>query len=107
MVPDYNYNFYAILQRYYTIDLLYKLKETEAANKLTQQTTDYINAELTYVADLLQSKPNLYPSDIQLGLGVLNELATVTKDNKQTALYNSIKNKLNSLETKFIGAVQQ
>lgn len=103
VVPDKNYAFYSILQRYYSIGLLYKLNQVKEANKLTEQTADYITAELNYLADI-QSKRGVSLNDAQLGLYVLNELIKVTEENKQTALNNSIKNKFQALETKFIGA---
>ena len=100
VVPDKNFAFYSILQRYYTINLLYKLNELKDANKLTEQTANYITAELNYLADI-QSKRGVSLNDAQLGLYVLNELVKVTEENKQTALNNSLKNKFQALETKF------
>jgi hypothetical protein len=102
VIPDRNYAFYSVLHRYYTADLLYKLKEVEGANKLAENTANYIAAELNYLADISQSKENLATSDIQLGLSVLNELIKITSENSQTALSNSLKNKFQALETKFM-----
>ncbi len=102
VIPDKNYSFYSVVHRYYSADLLYRLKETKKANLLVEQTANNIVAELNYLADISSTKENLASNDIQLGLTVLNELIKVSTENNQTALSNSLKNKFKSLETKFV-----
>ncbi|MXV50943.1 DUF2723 domain-containing protein [Pedobacter sp. HMF7647] len=105
VVPDYNYSMYFTLHRYYTIDLLYKLKETEKANKLVQQTADYLESELNYFYDLSRTRDGVQ-NDVQLGMSVLNELIGVTAENGQKELNIKLTNDFKSLETKFMSSAR-
>ncbi len=96
VVPDQNNQFYFVLHRYYTADLLYKVNETAEANKLVTYTADYIDKELTFLGG--QSSPDM--NNIQLGVSVMNELIKITEANKQTALNTQLKNKFAALRTK-------
>ncbi|WP_040298987.1 glycosyltransferase family 117 protein [Arcticibacter svalbardensis] len=100
VVPDKNYLFYYILHRYYTADLLYKVGETKAANKLVKSTSDYIGAELGYLGGLSSSRQKFAMNDIQLGISIYNELLKITEANKQTALHAEIKKEFTNLQSK-------
>lgn len=101
VVPDQNYLFYFVLHRYYTVDILYKLKEFDKANKQVKETADYIYAELNYLGDLAKDGySNLVINDIQLGVSVLNQLMKDTEQYQQPALNKDISAKFNSLKTK-------
>ncbi|WP_207536101.1 glycosyltransferase family 117 protein [Desertivirga arenae] len=104
VLPEKNYLFYFVLHRYYTADLLYKVNEPGKANKLIEDTANYIDAELNYLADVSQNKPNLAMNDVQLGISVLNEMIKTTEQNKQSELTNKLQNKFKSLEARFSGA---
>ena len=97
VVPDKNFTFYLILHRYYTADLLYQVKETQRANKLVENTADYILKELNYLA---QSGQAAQSNDMQLGASVLNELIKVTEKHNQPALNSKLKNQFKALESK-------
>ncbi|MXV13825.1 protein O-mannosyl-transferase family [Hufsiella ginkgonis] len=103
VVPDKNYSLYFTLHRYYTADLLYKLKETEKANKLVKNTAAYITRELDYLHSLSQGQENLSGNDIQLGMSVLNELIKITGENKQTALNKELETTFKGFESSFMG----
>jgi hypothetical protein len=97
VVPEKNYSFYLVLHRYYMADLLYQVKETQRANKLVENTADYILAELNYIAQAGQAAQS---NDIQLGASVLNELIKVTEKHNQPALTGKLKNQFKALESK-------
>lgn len=104
VVPEKNYLFYFVLHKYYTADLLYKVNETAAANKLIEQTANYIEAELNYLGNISDNGPNLSSNDIQLGISVLNEMLKTTEANHQTALNQKLQNKFKALQTRFSAA---
>lgn len=98
VIPERNYLFYYILHRYYTADLLYKVGETEKANKLVRHTSDYISKELGYLGGLSGNRQRFAMNDIQLGVSVLNELLKITEANKQTALHAELQKQFTSLQ---------
>lgn len=100
VVPDQNYQFYFILNRYYTADLLYKVHETASANKLIKNTADYIDKELTYMSGLSSTNQSFAMNDMQLGMSILNEMIKVTEENKQAALNKELKNTFSALRSK-------
>ncbi|WP_256013452.1 glycosyltransferase family 117 protein [Desertivirga xinjiangensis] len=104
VIPEKNYLFYYVLHKYYTADLLYKVNETAEANKLIENTANFIEAELNYLGDISSNKPNLASNDVQLGISVLNEMLKTTEANKQTALNNKLKSKFTALESRFMSS---
>ena len=104
VMPEKNYLFYYVLHKYYTADLLYKVNETAEANKLIENTANFIEAELNYLGDISSNKPNLASNDVQLGISVLNEMLKTTEANKQTALNNKLKSKFTALESRFMSS---
>lgn len=106
VVPDKNYSFYFVMHRFYSIDMLYKLKEADQANKLAEATSDYIVKELNYLYDISKGKTNLNTQDVQMGVSVLNELIKITQQNRQTKLNSKLQTAFKSLESKFYGAGQ-
>jgi tetratricopeptide (TPR) repeat protein len=103
VLPERNFSLNFTIRKYYMADLLYKLKETQKANKLVENTADYINAQLNYLYAISQTKENLGAQEIQLGMSILNELVKVTAENGQTALNKDVEGKYKALESKFIG----
>ena len=104
VMPEKNYLFYYVLHKYYTADLLYKVNETAEANKLIENTANFIEAELNYLGDISSNQPNLASNDVQLGISVLNEMLKTTEANKQTALNNKLKSKFTALESRFMSS---
>lgn len=103
VIPDQNYSLSFTIRKFYMAQLLYKLKETQKANQMVQNTADYITSQLNYLYAISQTKENLGAQEIQLGMSILNELVKVTADNGQTALNKSIESKYKALESKFVG----
>lgn len=100
VIPDKNFLYHFILYRYSTADLLYQVDEIQRANKLVENTADYIITELNYLADL--SNQNSGSGNLQLGGYVLNELIKTTEKHKQTALNEKLKNQFAALNTKLM-----
>jgi hypothetical protein len=101
VVPERNYYFYLVVLKYYTADLLYKLKEVDEANKLIESTSDYIGAELNYIYSISQNGSNLNTDDVQQGMSVLNEFIKLTEKNGQKKLNAKVQTEFKSLESKF------
>ena len=104
VIPEKNFLYYYILHRYYTADLLYQVKETQRANKLVENTADYIVAELNYMLDL--SNQAQTSRDIQIGAQVLNELIKITEKHKQPAVNKKLKNQFKAIESRLFGSMQ-
>lgn len=104
VLPEKNYLYYYILHRYYSADLLYQVNEPEKANKLVENTANYIVAELNYLLNL--SRGGQVSNDLQLGAQVLNELIKTTEKHKQSALTLKLQNKYKALEPRLMGSMQ-
>lgn len=100
-IPLKNYSIDDTITRYQTIQNMYTLKETKAANELTNTTLDFLDKELTYIASLEPEKFSAYERDVQLGMYVLNNLDRLTAGYQQTALSKKIRTKFGELQTKF------
>lgn len=103
-LPETNFSINYTVRKYYMASLFYRLDEPEKANKIVSSTADFLEKELNYLYTLSRSKANAGFEDVQLGMSILNELARITAENKQTALNTSLKAKLQALESKFIGS---
>ena len=100
-IPLKNYSIDDTITRYQTIQNMYALKETKAANELTNATVDFLDKELTYIASLEREKFGTYERDIQLGMYVLSHLDRLAAGYQQTALSKKIRAKFGELQTKF------
>lgn len=106
VVPERNFNSlsnYLVVHRLYIADMLYKLKEPGPANKVVENTTDYISKELDYLYALSQSKGSGNEQEIQMAMSVMNEFVKLTADNQQPKLSAKIQNQFNDLKIKFYG----
>ena len=103
VIPEKNYLFYFILHKYYSADLLYQVNETQRANKLVENTANYIMAELNY---LVEAKGGQSSNDMQLGASVFNELIKTTEKHKQIALNSKLKEQYKALESRLMGNMQ-
>jgi len=100
-IPLKNYSIDDTINRYQTIQNMYALSETKAANALTKETLEFLDQELTYIASLEPERYNSYGRDIQLGMYVLNNLHRVSAGYKQTELSDKIAKKFEELQAKF------
>lgn len=100
-IPLKNYSIDDTINRYQTIQNMYALSETKAANALTDETLEFLDKELTYISSLEPERYNSYTRDIQLGMYVLNNLHRISAGYKQTELSNKIAKKFEELQAKF------
>lgn len=100
-IPLKNYSIDDTINRYQTIQNMYALSETKAANALTKETLEFLDKELTYIASLEPERYNSYGRDIQLGMYVLNNLHKISAGYKQTELSDKIAKKFEELQAKF------
>ncbi|WP_214228103.1 DUF2723 domain-containing protein [Pedobacter sp. B4-66] len=100
-IPLKNYSIDDTINRYQTIQNMYALSETKAANALTAETLEFLDKELTYIASLEPERYNSYGRDIQLGMYVLNNLHKISAGYKQTELSDKIAKKFEELQAKF------
>jgi hypothetical protein len=101
VVPERNHYFYLVVLKYYSADLLYRLKETEQAKKIIETTAEYIEKELNYIYSISQNGQNLNSDDVQQGMSVLNEFLKLTEANGDKQLNAKLQTKFKSLESKF------
>jgi hypothetical protein len=82
---------------------LYILGETQKANKLIQKSADYIQQEITYLADVSASKGTLVGGqNIHIGLIYgLDPMAKVAEQFKQTKLAKDLEKQYNNLYGRF------
>ncbi|NQX52935.1 DUF2723 domain-containing protein [Pedobacter panaciterrae] len=100
-IPLKNYSVDDTINRYQTIQNMYALNETKAANELTNETFEFLNKELTYIASLEPKRFNAYGRDIQVGMYVLSNLHRMAVGYKQTELSDKIAKKFEELQAKF------
>lgn len=100
-IPLKNYSIDDTINRYQTIQNMYALKETKAANELTNATLDFLDRELTYIASLEPEKYGTYERDIQIGMYVLNSLDRLAAGYQETELSKKIRAKFGKLQAKF------
>ena len=100
-LPLKNYAVSDTLNRIYTIQNLYALNKTSAANKLARDTTRFVVQELDYVATLDPQYQRSYMDNVRLGLSILNGIDKMTADYKQKELSQLINNDFNKLAKKF------
>ncbi|ATP55502.1 multidrug transporter [Pedobacter ginsengisoli] len=100
-IPLKSYSIDDSINRFQTIQNMYALNEIKAANSLTNETFEFLNKELTYIASLEPERFNAYIRDIKLGMYVLSNLHRVTEGYKQTELSNKIGKKYEELLARF------
>ena len=70
---------------------LYNLNDIKRANALIEKSADYIQKELTYLADVSESKQRFVGGqNVQLGMSFLNQMAHTTEQHQQTAAEQEI-----------------
>ena len=102
VMPEKFYGMRAIMGSYFLAENMYTLGETARANALLVRAGDYINKELTYLADVSKSKGRFVGGqNVQIGLQFLNQMVKTTAEQKQTKLSQDLAQKFNALESRF------
>jgi len=102
VMPEKFYGMRSMMGSYFMAENLYLLNDTKRANALIDKSADYIQKELTYLADVSQSKGKFIGGqNVQLGLSFLNQMAKTTAENKQTKLSEKLMHQFEGLESRF------
>ncbi|MCD0487977.1 DUF2723 domain-containing protein [Pedobacter sp. MC2016-14] len=102
VMPTRFYGMRSMMGTYFMAENLYVLGETARANALIQKSADFIQKELSYLADVSASKNRLVgEQNVRLGLSFLNQMARTTTDQKQAKLAEQLTNQFKALEMRF------
>src|SRR5690606_13696482 len=101
-IPDRTYNISQSLRLYYLAESLYNAGEQEKANATVERTKDYLIDELIYYIATAKTKPNYENQNLRFGVTILNEMATLTKDQEQAELSTAIEKSLEQLNNSFM-----
>jgi hypothetical protein len=102
VMPERFYGMRSMMGSYFMAENLYLLNDTKRANALIEKSAVFIQKELTYLADVSQSKGTLVGTqNVQLGLSFLNQMAKTTAENKQTKLSEQLMRQFEGLESRF------
>jgi len=102
VMPDRFYGLRSMMGVYFMAENLYYLNENKKANELIEKSAAYIKKELTYLADVSQSKNKFVGGqNVQLGMSFLNQMARTTAEHKQTKLTESLNAEFAALESRF------
>jgi hypothetical protein len=102
VMPDKFYGMRSMMGVYFMAENLYNLKQTEKANALIEKSADYIQKELTYLADVSASKNRFVGGqNVQLGMSFLNQMAQTAELHQQTKLSEKLRKQFSLLESRF------
>lgn len=102
VMPEKFYGMRAMMGTYFLAENLYVLGDTARANALIEKSADYIQKELTYLADVSKSKNRFVGGqNVQIGLQFLNQMVKTTTDQKQIKLAEKLTIQFQGLESRF------
>jgi len=108
VMPQKFYGIRTVVVKFYIAENLYKLGETARANEILSTSGDYINKELTYLADVSQSKGSITGSqNVQTGLYYLDRMIKTSKAAGQDKLSTQLEKIFAGLESRFSMYYQQ
>ena len=102
VMPDKFFGIRTVVVKYYMAENLYKLGETEKANAILLKSGDYIQKELTYLADISGSKGSLTGTqNVQTGLYYLDRMIKTAKAVGRTKVSTQLEKQFAGLEARF------
>ena len=102
VMPTKFYGMRSMMGTYFMAENFYALGETAKANEIITRCADYIQKELTYLADVSDSKNRLVGTqNVQLGMSFLNQMGRTAGEQKQNQLSDKIANQFKALEVRF------
>ncbi|TDO21742.1 glycosyltransferase family 117 protein [Pedobacter duraquae] len=102
VMPTKFYGMRSMMGTYFMAESLYILGEPDRANKLIEKSAVYIQKELTYLADVSQSKNRFVGGqNVQLGMSFLSQMARTAEEQKQTKLAKTLNDEFKALEVRF------
>jgi len=102
VMPERFYGIRSMMGAYFMAENLYQLQDVAKANAIIERSAEFIQKELTYLADVSQSKNRFVGGqNVQLGMSFLNQMAQTAALHKQTKLSTKLQNQFNALEARF------
>lgn len=101
VVPEKIYAMRETIQKQSMAESLYMVGDIENANRIVNNTTDYIEDNLNYFFTIAETKPNLEMNNMQLGMYVLHALDQLTAEYKQTEENTRVKELFKNFETRY------
>jgi hypothetical protein len=92
------------IKKYYLAESAFHANDMATGTRTINNVNDYITDQLNYNYALFQkSADRVNPRDVQLGMWLLNNMVTLTKDYNQTQLNNKLSAQLKDYGSKFAG----
>jgi hypothetical protein len=102
VMPEKFYGMRSMMGTYFMAENLYALGDIKRANALIEKSAAYIQKELTYLADVSESKHRFIGGqNVQLGLSFLNQMSKTAEQHQQTKLSESLNQQFQGLEGRF------
>ncbi|WEK19824.1 MAG: DUF2723 domain-containing protein [Candidatus Pedobacter colombiensis] len=102
VMPEKFYGMRSMMGAYFMAENLYQLGDVKRANALIERSASYIQKELTYLADVSESKRRFIGGqNVQLGLSFLNQMSKTSAQQQQTKLSESLNHQFEALEGRF------
>jgi hypothetical protein len=104
VIPEQYFSMQSMMGKYYMAKNLYQLGRIDKANDTLVKNADFIDKELTYLADISESKKTLMGQrHVQTGLYFLNQMILTSKIYGQEDLHARLQERFNNLERRFSG----
>ena len=102
VVPNKFYTVRQVMSTFYVTECLYRLNELNRANAMINQSADHIHKELTYLADVAESKNQLASEqNVRIYLAYLDQMVKLTETFKQKELSKRLEKEYNNLIMRF------
>jgi hypothetical protein len=102
VMPTKFYGMRAMMGTYFMAESLYTLGETARANAMVEKCAAYIQKELTYLADVSESKNRFVGGqNVQLGMSFLNQMSRTAAEQKQSKLAERLASQFKGFEVRF------
>ena len=104
VIPEQYFSMQSMMGKFYMAKNLYQLGRVAKANDTLVKNADFIDKELTYLADISESKKSLTGQrHVQTGLYFLNQMILTSKLYGQEDLHVKLQERFNNLERRFSG----
>ncbi|RNL50134.1 glycosyltransferase family 117 protein [Pedobacter jejuensis] len=96
------YSMRHVMSSFYFTENLYRLNDLNRANAFINKSADYMNKELTHLADVCESKNQLSSErEIQVYMTYLGQMVKLTQAYKQNDLSSTLEKQYNLFATRF------
>jgi len=102
VIPDQFYTMRQVLSTFYFTESLYRINDLNRANAMIKKSADHINKELTYLADVSESKNYLVSEqNVRVYMTYLAQMIKLTETFKQHELSKKLENQYNEMIGRF------